>query len=343
MNRFLNMAYFIEVIEGKLNGSAEQVESSKRTGFDNVSYVKKVDGRGLVSAPCQKYAIKSFMSNEGFQLSKKIKNDKKIAISALPHKYIDEDIFGFMRADKEEITDDQFNELEEEEQKTFKKNSKKYTRNITKKRRSRFMMSPLVCSNNRKINLEWNVASTVGDSMPYCVETYSGIFAGISNVDINSISNFVISDNQSEFRDYSSTENLDEEDIKLSKEEKYQRVEVALRGLQYLSIQGNQNNHLTDTTPKFIILAEYKWGNNLFQGIIKKDGVDIEALKETLEESERFRISDIWIGVSRKIENDKFKTLREELVEEFKDESHIHVGTINNTFNGYLEYLKESM
>lgn len=342
MNRFLNMGYFVEVIEGKLNGSAEQVEKTK-SSFTNVTYVKKVDGKGLVSAPCQKFNIKRFMENEDFPLSKRIKNDKKVSISALPHRYIDEDVFGFMRADKEEITDEQYKELEAMEQGTFKKNGNKWTRNITKKRKSRFMMSPLVCVDNRKINFEWNIASTSGDSMPYCVETYSGIFAGISNVDINNISSFISSDSESEFRDYSNLENFTQEQLKLSKLEKYNRIKTALRGLQYLSIQGNQNNHLTDTTPKFIILAEYKWGNNVFQGIIKKEGVDMEALKETLEENEDFRISDIWVGASKRINNDTYKTLREDLDKEFEDVDYIHIGTVKNAFDRYLEYLEKSM
>ncbi|MBU3174303.1 hypothetical protein [Clostridium estertheticum] len=42
--------------------------------------------------------------------------------------------------------------------------------------------------------------------MPDCEETYPGIFAGISNVDINNISSFVKSDSESEFRDYSNLE-----------------------------------------------------------------------------------------------------------------------------------------
>ncbi|MBU3174304.1 DevR family CRISPR-associated autoregulator [Clostridium estertheticum] len=341
MNRFLNMAYFIEVIEGKLNGSAENVEK-QRTGFKNVSYVKKVDGKGLVSAPCQKFNIKRYMANENFELSKRTKNDKKVSISALPHKYIDEDVFGFMRADKDDLTDEQYKELDLVEQSTFKKNGKQWTRNITKKRKSRFMMSPLVCVNYGKVNLEWNVASTSGDSMPYCVETYSGIFAGISNVDIDNISSFVKSDSESEFRDYSNLEAFTQEELALSKEEKYLRINTALKGLQYLSIQGNQNNHLTDTTPKFIILAEYKWGNNIFQGIIKKDGIDMEGLRETLEENEDFRISDIWIGVSKRIDNDKYSTLKEDLSKEF-EEDYIHTGTIKNAFDGYLGHLKETV
>ncbi|EFG87144.1 hypothetical protein CLCAR_3252 [Clostridium carboxidivorans P7] len=231
--------------------------------------------------------------------------------------------------------------------KTLKKDGKKWVRNITKKRKSRFMMSPLVCTDYGKINLEWNIASTTGDSMPYCVETYSGIFEGISNLDINNISNFTVSNNEAEFRDYSDAEVnnkiVNEKELKISNKIKLDRIETCLRGLQYLSIQGNQNNHLTDTTPKFIILAEYSWGNNVFQGIIKKGGVDIQALAESLEDNDRFRISDIWIGVSRRIDNEKYKTLKEKLENEFNGMEYIHLGTVKQAFDGYLEYLKYSL
>lgn len=342
-NRFLNMVYFIEVIEGRLNGSAEQVER-KKTGFDNVSYVKKIGNRGLVSAPCQKWNMKKFMNFKGYELSKRMKNGKKIAISALPHKFIDEAIFGFMRADKEELTEEQYNELSKEEQNSFKKKGKnKYGRNITKKRKSRFLMSPLINVSNKKINFEWNVSSTDGDSLPYCVETYAGIFAGIANVDINNINKFTISNNEAEFRDYSNLENIEEKDIQLSKKEKYNRIKVAIQGLQYLSIEGNQNNHLTDTTPKFIILAEYSWGNNVFQGIIKEKGIDIEALEETLEDNDEFRLSNVWIGVSTRIENEDFQELKKQLQEELKDYDYIKIGTIKNSFDKYLKYLKETL
>jgi len=340
-NRFLNAGYMVEVINGRLNGSSEQVEN-KRTGFDNVTYVKKIGRNATVSAPCQKFAIKNYINNNGYELSKRMKNGKKITISAMPHKYIDEDVFGFMRADKEEITKEQYDQLSEVEQNTFSKSKNKYTRNITKKRKSRFLMSHLTNVSNRAINLEWNVASTEGDSLPYNVETSSGIFAGIANIDINKIAEFNISDIESEFRDYAKEEVENEDDIRLNIEEKVKRIEMVLKGFEYLSIQGNQNNYLTDTAPKFIILGEYSWGNNVFQGIIKRDGIDIEALKETLEENEEFRLSDIWIGVSRRITDSNYENVKQDLEKAFEDDDCIHVSTVKRAFDSYFKHMYKS-
>lgn len=341
--RYLNAAYFTEVIVGRLNGSASQVEDNLRTGFDNITYVKKIGKRATVSAQCQKFNIKMFSKYKGFKLSERIKNDKKIIISADPSKYIDEDVFGFMRADKEELTEEQFNLIAEEQKTTFSKNKNKYTRNITKKRRSNFQMSHLTNVSNGKVALEWNTASTSTDSMPYCVEVTSGIFAGVSNININGIGEYKISDIESEFRDYSPTEPVTKEEIKITKEEKYKRIETVLKGLEYLSIQGNQNNYLTDTSPKFVVLGEHSWGNNVFQGIIKGNGVDIEALKETLEENEEFRLSDIYIGVSKRIYHESYQTLRAQLQNAFENYDNVHVSGVKTAFDAYFNYLKSTM
>jgi hypothetical protein len=343
MKRLLNLGYAIEVLNGRLNGSAEQVEDKKRTGFNNVTYVKKIGGRGIVSAVCQKYNMQRYMEENNVLRNPKIKVNKKIVFNPDPYKYGIDDIFGFMRADNETITKEQYELLTQDEKDTFKKDGNKgYKRNVTKKRKSRMLMSSLINVSNRKINFEWNVCSTTGDNMPYNMETYSGIFAGISNLNINEVGSYNISDIESEFRDYS-VEEKNADDVQLSKEEKYNRIETTLRGLQHLSIEGNQANYLTDTRPKFVIMGEYSWGNNEFQGLIKEKGLDIEALKETLDEDEEYRISNIWIGVSSKMHNENYQGLKNILKEELKDYDYVHIGTIKQAFDGYLDYLKESL
>lgn len=341
--RYLNAAYFTEVIVGRLNGSAQQVENNSGNGFKNTTYIKKIGRRATVSAQCQKYNIKRFAERKGFKLSNRTKIGNRIMISADPSKYVDEDVFGFMRAEKDELSEEEYQQLTKEEQATFSKNKKKYSRNITKKRKSNFQMSHLTNISNGRVNTEWNVASSSSENLPYAVEITSGIFAGISNININGIGKYKISGIDSEFRDYSSSEPVTEESITITEQEKYHRIEAALRGLQYLSIEGNQNNYLTDTTPKFIILAEYSWGNNVFQGVIKSDAVDIEALKETIDENNEFRLTDIYIGISKRILHENYQNLREQFENEFKDYDYVHVSGIKKAFDSYLEYLKATI
>lgn len=340
MGRFLNIAYAIEVLAGRLNGSSDQIEN-KKTGFDNISYTKKIGSRAVVSSPCQKYNIQRYMTSQGYTYAERKKIDKKISVKADPFTYVNEDIFGFMRAENEVITEEEYKLLAPEVQKLFTKDKKSYKINITKKRRSRFQMSPLIQVSHRKVSLEWNVCSTTGDYMPYVLEVYSGIFSGIANVNIEDISNFTTAAIDSEFRDYDPSEpNADKE---IDRNEKLRRIEGALRGLQYLSIEGNQNNHLTDTKPKFVILSEFSWGNNAFQGIINDSGLNTEAFFEALEENEAFRLSPVWIGVKSNFQDEKFKGLKEKLKEQFIDHEFIKIGTVKEAFDSYLHYLKETI
>ena len=53
MKRMLNIAYGIEVLDGRLNGSCEEAEINK-DGHKNTTFTKKIGGRGKVSAVCQK-------------------------------------------------------------------------------------------------------------------------------------------------------------------------------------------------------------------------------------------------------------------------------------------------
>lgn len=206
------------------------------------------------------------------------------------------------------------------------------------------MLNGIIGVNTGRIYREFGVCKAKNESMPYKLETYSDILVGLGNFNINETAKFNISDDTTEFRDYSIKEAkvLDVKE-ELSKEEKFNRIKTALRGLQYLSLKSNQSNYLTDTMPKVVILGEYKWGNNVFQGLINKDGINIDGIKEVIEEYDDFRNSKIWIGVSSRILNENFQGLKGKLEEELKYYDDIEIGTIKNAFNGYLEYLKKTM
>lgn len=351
-NRMLNIAYAIEVLCGRLNGSSVEVEKNKNS-YSNSTYTKKIGNRSRISSQCQKWNQKVFMEQVcGYEQNVKIKDGKQVKLMPHPHKYATDDIFGFMMAEKLSIDEEVFNTLSDEEKQMYKKNKKKYEANITKKRKSRWQMNSLINVSNRKIEWEWNVCGTEGDSMPYQVEVYSGVHANISNLNINKIGEFNISDIASEHRDYTIKEAENFGVTSLSKEEKFNRIEAVLRSLEYLSIEGNKTNHLTDTKPKLIILGEYSWGNNVFQGLIKENGIDVEMLKESIEQNEEFRISDIWIGIN-KFHDENFNTVKNEgnEIENIKDYlskalgeyDFIKVVNVHEAFNGYLEYLKETL
>ncbi|MCD3276688.1 hypothetical protein [Clostridium botulinum] len=342
-NRFLNIIYAIEGLNSRLNGSSKEVEGYAG-GNDNITFTKKIGGKAYVSAPCVKKNMKEFMGNQGYEISTYKKNGSQVVSASHPARFLNEDVFGLMLASKEEITEEEYNELDDEMKKLYKGNKKKYTRNVTKKRRANFMMNGIIGVNRRRVNKEFGICKAENESMPYKLETYSDMLVGLGSLNINETGKFNISDEATEFRDYSIKEaeilGIKEE---LSKEHKFNRIKTALQGLQYLSLKSNQSNYLTDTMPKVVILGEYKWGNNVFQGLINKDGVNIEGLKEVLEEYNHWRNSKIWIGVSNRILNEEFETVKEDLEKEFGNYDDIVIGSVKNAFDGYLEYLKETM
>lgn len=342
MSKFLNIGYAIETINARLNGSADEVEGRKDS-FNNTTFTKKIGRRAMVSAVSVKSNMKEYMKNVYLEEANiKSKDGKQVKLSPNPMKYLFDDVFGFMMAEKIAIEEEDYNLLSDEEKQLYKKNKKVYECNATKKRVARLQMGSLVNVSNKRVNLEFNVCSTNSHSMPYKLETYSGIMAGIANFNVEAVGEYKVSNTESEFRDYNEIEAEALEVKNLNREEKIERIEKTLRALEYLSIRGNQTNHLTDTKPKFIILAEYSWGNNVFQGVIKGNGLDINMLKESLYQNEEYRLSNVYIGIN-KFFNDDFKTTMDSLKQDLGDLEYIVVDDVHNIFNSYIEYLKESL
>lgn len=340
--RKLNGAYAIEVLNGRLNGSSSQVEINK-SGYKNATFTKKIAGKSKISSPCQKYNMKGYMDIMfNLALADRVKEGKQIKAFIDPFNNEIDDIFAFMIADKVEISEEQYQALPDIQKNLFKKSKNVYYSNITKKRRSRLEMNALVNVSTGKVNWEWNVASSTTDSMPYQQEVYSGVHSSIFNLNIDDIGRFVISDNPSEYRDYSVEEAQIAGVRDLTNEERLKRVNNVLEALEFLSISSGQTNYLTDTKPKFIILADYSWGNNAFQGILKENGVDIDMLKECIAQNESHRLSNIYIGVNRFF-NDTFTNMKEELEEAFKDDDYVQVSNVHAAFENYKAELRTNL
>ena len=340
--RFLNGAYAIEVEHGRLNTSCPDVEVAI-TGNENITFTKTIGGKGYVSAPCIKKNIKDFMKLCGNEISQYVKDDKKIRVEAHPYKFINEDVFGFMKAEKIELTQEEYNNLEEQYKGLYKKSAKKYTNNVTKKRDGKFKLNGLIGLGLNRVKKEWGVCHTTTDSMPYILQKYSDIMSGLFNFEIDRVGKFIVSENETKLRDYTESEvEILGVSNELSREERLNRIEVTLRGLQSLKLQSNQSNDLVDTMPKIIILGEYAWGNNMFQGIITKDGINVAALKEKLDNklNESFRLSKIWIGIDsslRSINIDK-EQLKQEL-----EGYDVEITTVGEAFDNYIDYVRETL
>ena len=348
--RFLNGAYAIEVENGRLNTSCPDVEGNKE-GNNNVTYTKTIGGKGYVSAPCIKKNMKDFMKLCGNEISQYIgvpaKNkteSSKIKVEAHPFKNINEDVFGFMKAESVKLTKEEFDKLDKNQQKIYNQKGKEYVNNATKKRDGKFKLNGLIGLGINKVKKEFGICSTDNSyPMLFKSQKYSDVMQGLFNFEIDRVGKFIVSENATKLRDYTESEveilGISNE---LSREERLNRIEVTLRALQSLKLQSNQSNDLVDTMPKIIILGEYAWGNNMFQGIINKDGINIVALKEKLDNklNESFRLSKIWIGIDsslRSINIDK-EQLKQEL-----EGYDVEITTVREAFDNYIDYVKETL
>lgn len=344
--RFLNGVYAVEVLNGRLNTSCPDVENNN-SGYDNITFTKKIANKGYSSSASVKSSMKKFLIEQGETISQYIKDGKKIIVEAHPAKNFNEDVFGDMKAETIKLNEEQYNLLDENTKKIYEKKGKEYINKATKKREARLKMNGLIGLGTSKVKKEYGICKTEGDSMPYVLETYSDVMSGLFNFDIEGVGRFKISDNETQFRDYSvfeaETLNIKEE---LPVDERQHRIEMTLRAIQHLSMESNQSNYLVDTTPKVVILGEYSWGNNVFQGILNKNGINVEALKETIEDNEQFRLSKIWIGVSSRIASEQFKADKKALQEQIDEaglSNMVEVMTVGQAFNSYVDYIKETL
>jgi len=74
--RFLNGVYAIEVLNGRLNTSCPDVENNN-SGYDNITFTKKVGNKGYDSSSSIKSSIKKYMIEQGENISQYIKDGKK--------------------------------------------------------------------------------------------------------------------------------------------------------------------------------------------------------------------------------------------------------------------------
>jgi len=343
MSKFLVGNFAIEVKNARLNGSSRGVENQHST--NNIAYTKKISsGRNIypyMSTQKTKYCIKQ-NCNLPISIIKQ-KNSKEALSEGNPYKNYDEDVMGFMIAQNSEIDQEEFNQLSELEKKGYNKTSrgKKYEKDITKKRRSRLMMSPLQAIGHTKIQTEFCTKMTDIANLIYSKEVYSAIMNSGFCLDINNVGVFSVSKDASGFRDYAPQEveglnyNIVDGKFELPYEEKKRRIIATIKGIEYLHTFSCQNNNYEDINAKFIILGEYKIGNAVFNSIFRNGKLDIDYLIETIKENDEFRLSNIYIGIRTGFMNNLKIEIENEIARNNMNE-YIKIGSVKEMIDGYI-------
>jgi CRISPR-associated protein Cst2 len=322
----------IDAPHSALNNAGSDVGARAENTVVVKTIKKGKDVYPYVSSQAWRYWWRETLANKFNWEMSPITREKKIAFtSANPFQYPDDDIFGYMRA--------------------VKGNGGTLTRVSILKN------SPLVsvCP-AQPINDFGVMARHEGDPVPYEHQFYSCILKGIFSLNTDEAGKFFTA-NKSGFQnlteDYvnmdvikdsieqlGAVNNAQQKYWELPKEIKKQRITDTIKALPFLSGGAKLGLHLTDVTPKFIILALIEGGNQPFMNITSENNVkilNIAALKEVIRDYKESFISDIYIGKSEGFLPD----LTEELI--FSEEEKIKVSAPMQAVNNFISYLNNSL
>jgi CRISPR-associated protein Cst2 len=274
-----------------------------RASTENVIITKTIHSpegvRPYVSAQALRYWWRQVLKDKyRWKCSpvRKIEGKSQAVTEADPIEYDDDDIFGYMNAQKVEVE------------------GKKSTKNVTVTRVSPLKCSPLIGLPIRVIS-DFGVMNRdfEGDAVPYNHQFYSNILKGIFAIDINAVGTFTCIDKPgSQNLSHGLEKRCEEQGLAIGDgaerryvlplETRRKRVTEVLAALKYLNGGAMHTLHLTEVTPKIIVLAALNSGNNIFMGIFPHQDygqglINLDALYAVLEDYRSDLLSGVYIGI----------------------------------------------
>ncbi|KKG13762.1 CRISPR-associated protein DevR [Methanosarcina sp. 2.H.T.1A.6] len=326
MTHTINGFMLIDAPHSALNNAGN--DSSERT--ENVVRVKAIrKGRKVypyVSGQALRYWWRTTLEKKFNWNVSPIEREKKIAFtSANPVEYDDDDVFGYMRALKK-------------------------ADGGTVTRLSVLKNSPLVSVAGQVPTEDFGVmARHEGDPVPYEHEFYSTVLKGIFSLDLDNIGVFYKNEKTGYRNMYSELEAIAEKNGAEKVESKWimpaevrmKRAKDVLKALPYLTGGAKQTSHLTDVSPKLLILAGVDGGNHLFMNLVREENgeaiVDIEALEDVISDYSDILLTDIYIG-RRKGFMDELDPALKALTEKYADNSQkVIYGSINEMVDSFVQ------
>ena len=229
-----------------------------------------------------------------------IERTEKIAFTeADPFEYPDDDAFGYMRApkSKKKGINPKSGSSDETEP------------NETVTRVSPLKNSPLVSVLSQRPTDDFGVmARQDGDPVPYEHQFYSTILKGIFSLDLDNIGKFS-SVNRSGFRNITE---INKDKVKkfratvqgdlvlLPRDTRLKRAQDIIEALHVMSGGAKLSTHLTDVTPKLMLLACIDGGNHPFMNIVRESERNVlfsfDALRQVLEDYSDSFLTGLYVG-----------------------------------------------
>ena len=219
-----------------------------------------------------------------------IDRETKIAFTqANPFKYPDDDVFGYMRAQGK-------------------------SEGGTVTRLSPLKNSPLISILPNQLTNDFGVMSRQeeGDPVPYEHQFYSTIMHGIFSLDLESIGVFLenYKTGQRHLNDKLIQKHRDsieksgatkqENSYCLPKKDREKRAIETITALPFISGGAKSALHLTDVTPKLLVLVILNSGNHIFMNLAQnengKPSFNIGALEQVLVDYAEYLATDIYIA-----------------------------------------------
>ncbi len=340
-----------------LNNAGKNTSSN----FDNAVATKRIrkNGRTYVYVSGQAWRSwwrDSLQKNLNWKLSP-VTRDSKIAFTdANPLEYADDDVFGYMKAAKEVVLDENGEPVKD-------KKGKEKTENVTVTRVSPLKNSAIISVASVTPEENWSsMARQEGDSVPYGKHEYSAIMKGMFSLDLAQVGTFsdynktgyvnLSAKLKKEALEQGATELEDEfvpnhKLIRIDKETRVQRSLDTIKALKNISGGAMQTNNMGDVTPKFIVLATTKTGNHPFSHIATQTGayedyatLDVDALSEVIKDYKDDFEGKIFIGKRAGFMDEKSDALKE--LQE-KNADLIELKTINEAIDAYCSQLEIQM
>lgn len=304
---------------------------------ENTVAVKKIRrGRGeyvYVSGQAVRYWFRDSLQNIfDWELSP-IERQAKIAFTnADPFNYPDDDVFGYMKAQ-----------------------GKKEGGTLT--RLSPFKCSPLISVTPVNIVNDFGVmARHEGDPVPYEHQFYSTVLKGIFSLDLDAVGRFSkvnktgymnITDLYKDKWEEAGCSIDKNDDVVLPADVRAKRASELIGVLPYLYGGAKQTSHLTDVSPKFLVLAILNCGNNIFMNIVEdvqgEAHINVKALKEVILDYKDNIISDIFIS-KREGFLDEYNNELDELCKSLNSEQglkfSVKLQSINKAVSDFMEIIR---
>ncbi|MDY6854942.1 MAG: type I-B CRISPR-associated protein Cas7/Cst2/DevR [Thermodesulfobacteriota bacterium] len=317
------------------------------TTLENAVATKKIFKGGkayaYVSGQAWRYWWRETLEKNFNWTMSPVVRDAKIAFTAAnPVIYPDDDMFGYMRAAKEEHVDSK---------------GKSKSVNVTLTRISPLKNSAMISVSPTNIVQNWSsMTRQEGDAVPYSKDEYCATMKGMFSISLEQVGTFssvertgfknlneylrkeAIEKGAEEIED-PFTKDKEQKPLKLyrlPKPERLKRVKDTILALEILNGGAMQTSNMGDVTPKLLVLTTLNSGNHLFSHLAKDDlgkpVFSIDALKQVVNDYNDRIVGKVYIGRRK-----GFMDELEDNLQEYGQNDGIFYGSVSEAIRAYVK------